>query len=132
MDITLDDKLNVLQQISQRKLVEILDTIPGTKDLIIEQKLMKILDSFIGMTVLKRYGIDKIYKLEEGLKPLNSQCIFIVFNNLITCKRALDQIQSEISHINGPRIGVHHHLLVVPFVPAVLYNLVEEEGQIYE
>lgn len=53
MDITLDDKLNVLQQISQRKLVDILDTIPGTKDLIIEQKLMKILDSFVGVTVLK-------------------------------------------------------------------------------
>lgn len=53
MDITLDDKLNVLQQISQRKLVEILDVIPGTKDLIIEQKLMKILDSFVGVTVLK-------------------------------------------------------------------------------
>lgn len=53
MDITLDDKLNVLQQISQRKLVEILDAIPGMKDLIIEQKLMKILDSFVGVTVLK-------------------------------------------------------------------------------
>jgi len=53
MDITLDDKLSVLQQISQQKLVKILDTIPGTKDLIIEQKLMKILDSFVGVTVLK-------------------------------------------------------------------------------
>jgi len=53
MDITLDDKLNVLQQISQRKLVEILDTIPGAKDLIIEPKLMKVLDSFVGVTVLK-------------------------------------------------------------------------------
>lgn len=53
MDITLDDRLNVLQQISQRKFVEILDSIPGTKDLVIEQKLMKILDSFIGVSVLK-------------------------------------------------------------------------------
>lgn len=53
MDITLDDKLSVLQQISQQKLVKILDTIPGSKDLIIEQKLMKILDSFVGVTVLK-------------------------------------------------------------------------------
>lgn len=53
MDITLDDKLNVLQQINQRKLVEILDTISGTKHLIIEPKLIKILDSFVGVTVLK-------------------------------------------------------------------------------
>ncbi|XP_032684870.1 vacuolar protein sorting-associated protein 33B [Odontomachus brunneus] len=128
MDITLDDKLNVLQQISQRKLVEILDVIPGTKDLIIEQKLMKILDSFVGMTVLKRYGVDKIYKMEEGLKPSNSQRIFLVSNNLIACKRVLDQIQSEISHVSKINVEVCHHLLVMPFVPAVLHNLVEEEG----
>lgn len=128
MDITLDDKLSALQQISQQKLVKILATIPGSKDLIIEQKLMKILDSFIGVTVLKRYGVDKIYKMEEGLKPSNSQRIFLVSNSLIACKRVLDQIQSEISLISGPHVEVCHHLLVMPFVPPVLYNLVEEEG----
>lgn len=53
MDITFDDKLSALQQISQRKLVDILDSITGKKDLIIDQKLMKSLDSFIGVTVLK-------------------------------------------------------------------------------
>lgn len=53
MDITIHDRLNALQQISQRKFIEILDIIPGTKDLIIEQKLIKILDSFIGVTTLK-------------------------------------------------------------------------------
>ncbi|XP_072762753.1 vacuolar protein sorting-associated protein 33B [Anoplolepis gracilipes] len=129
MDITLDDKLNALQQISQRKLVDILDSIPGnTKDLIIEQKLMKILDSFVGVTVLKRHGVDKIYKMEEGLKPSNNQRVFLVSNNLITCKRVLDQIQSEISHVTKSHVESYHHLLVMPFVPAVLYNLVEEEG----
>ncbi|EZA58768.1 hypothetical protein DMN91_009216 [Ooceraea biroi] len=127
MDITLNDKLSVFQQISQRKLVEILDSIPGSKDLIIEAKLMKILDSFVGVTVLKRYGVDKIYKLEDGLKPSNSQRIFLVSNNLIACKRVLDQVQSEISLIK-PHVEPCHHLLVMPFVPAVLHNLVEEEG----
>ncbi|XP_070158255.1 vacuolar protein sorting-associated protein 33B isoform X2 [Polyergus mexicanus] len=129
MDITLDDKLNTLRQISQRKLVDILEGIPGSmKDLIIEQKLMKILDSFVGVTVLKRCGVDKIYKLDEGLKPSNSQRIFLVSNDLIACKRVLDQIQSEISHVTKPHVQACHHLLVVPFVPAVLHNLVEEEG----
>jgi len=73
--------------------------------------------------------VDKIYKMEEGLKSSNSQRIFLVSNNLIACKRVLDQIQSEISHINRPHVEACHHLLVTPFVPAVLYNLVEEEGQ---
>ncbi|KYN38666.1 Vacuolar protein sorting-associated protein 33B [Trachymyrmex septentrionalis] len=128
MDITLDDKLSALQQINQQKLVKILDAISGSKDLIIEQKLMKILDSFVGVTVLKRYGVDKIYKLEEGLKTSNSQRIFLVSNSLIACKRVLDQIQSEISLTGKPHVQVCHHLLVVPFVPPVLHNLVEEEG----
>ncbi|XP_011647765.1 vacuolar protein sorting-associated protein 33B isoform X2 [Pogonomyrmex barbatus] len=128
MDVRLDDKLSALQQINQHKLVRILDNIPGTKDLIIEQKLMKILDSFVGVTVLKRYGVDKIYKMEEGLKPSNSQRVFLVSNSLIACKRVLDQIHSEISPISKPHVESCHHLLVVPFVPPVLYNLVEEEG----
>lgn len=53
MDITLDDKLGAFQQISQRKLIEILDGMSGKKDLIIEQKLMKLLDCFVGVTVLR-------------------------------------------------------------------------------
>lgn len=72
--------------------------------------------------------MDKIYKMEEGLKLSNSQRIFLVSNNLIACKRVLDQIQSEISHVTRPHVQVCHHLLVMPFVPAVLHNLVEEEG----
>lgn len=73
--------------------------------------------------------MDKIYKMEEGLKPSNSQRVFLVSNSLIACKRVLDQIQSEISLIGRPHVGVCHHLLVMPFVPPVLNNLVEEEGQ---
>ncbi|XP_012135950.1 vacuolar protein sorting 33B isoform X2 [Megachile rotundata] len=128
MDITLDDRLNVLQQISQRKFVEILDAIPGTKDLVIEQKLMKILDSFIGVSILKRYGVEKIYKMEQGLKLTNSQHIFLVSSDLIACKRVLDQIQSEISLNMRPRLQPNHHILVTPFVPTVLGSIIEEEG----
>ncbi|XP_015173159.1 PREDICTED: vacuolar protein sorting-associated protein 33B [Polistes dominula] len=127
MDVTIHDRLNVLHQISQRKLIELLNMIPGTKDLIIEHKLMKILDSFIGVTTFKRYKVDKIYKLEQGLKPSDSQRIFLVFSNLISCKRALDQIQSELSHVTS-HVQVRHHLLVVPFIPTVLHTLIEEEG----
>lgn len=124
MDITLDDKLGAFQQISQRKLIEILDGIAGKKDLIIEQKLMKLLDCFVGVTVLRRYGVEKIFKMEQGLKPANAQRIFISSCDLIACKRVLDQIQAERS--NSP--GLSHHVLVVPLVPIALRSLVEEEG----
>lgn len=128
MDITLDDRLNILQQISQRKLVEILDAIPGTKDFVIEQKLMKILDSFVGVSVLKRYGVEKIYKMEQGLKLTNTQRIFLVSSDLIACKRVLDQIHSEIPPNIRPHAQPCHHILVTPFVPTVLNSIIEEEG----
>ncbi|XP_043797198.1 vacuolar protein sorting-associated protein 33B isoform X1 [Apis laboriosa] len=128
MDITLDDRLNVLQQISQRKLVEILDAIPGSKDLVIEQKLMKILDSFVGVSVLKRYGVEKIYKMEQGLKLSNTQHIFLISSDLIACKRVLDQIQSEIPLNITSHVQPYHHILVTPFVPTILNSIIEEEG----
>lgn len=128
MDITLDDRLNVLQQISQRKLIEILDTIPGSKDLVIEQKLMKILDCFVGITLLKRYGVEKIYKMEQGLKLTSPQHVFLVSSDLIACKRVLDQIQSEIPANARPHVPPSHHILVTPFVPTVLNSIIEEEG----
>ncbi|XP_044579497.1 vacuolar protein sorting-associated protein 33B-like isoform X3 [Cotesia glomerata] len=124
MDITFDDKLNALQQISQRKLIDILDQIFGKKDFIIEQTLMKPLDSFVGVTVLKKHGVDKIYLLEPGLKPTNSQRIFLISSNLISCKRVLDQIQSEISQSDG----LNFHILINPYIPTVVHSLIEEEG----
>ncbi|XP_074111189.1 vacuolar protein sorting 33B [Cotesia typhae] len=124
MDITFDDKLNALQQISQRKLIDILDQISGKKDFIIEQTLMKPLDSFVGVNILKKHGVDKIYLLEPGLKPTNSQRIFLISSNLISCKRVLDQIQSEISQSDG----LNFHILINPYIPTVVNSLIEEEG----
>ncbi|XP_012261103.2 vacuolar protein sorting-associated protein 33B [Athalia rosae] len=124
MDVTTEDRLGTLQQISQRKFVDVLDSISGVKDLIIEPKLMKPLESFIGATALRRHGVDKIFKLEEGLKVSNVQRVFLISGDLITCKRVLDQIHSELSQSHG----LAHHLLVVPRVPAALDLLVEEEG----
>ncbi|KAF7987794.1 hypothetical protein HCN44_003657 [Aphidius gifuensis] len=124
MDITFEDRLSALQQISQRKLVDILDSIRGKKDLIIEQKLMKPLDSFIGASILKRHGVDKIFKLEPGLKPVNLQRIFLTSCDLISCKRVLDQIHAELSQNQA----LDFHILITPFVPPIILTLIEEEG----
>lgn len=76
MDVTLDEQLSALQQISQRKLIEILDLIPGKKDLIIEQKLMKILDSFIGVSTL-RYNFFHVFVFVNSLFIILSCLIFV-------------------------------------------------------
>lgn len=71
--------------------------------------------------------MDKIFKLEPGLKPTNTQRIFLTSCDLISCKRVLDQIQSEISQAQG----ISFHILVTPRVPAVLHSLIEQEGMNY-
>ncbi|XP_058800863.1 vacuolar protein sorting-associated protein 33B isoform X2 [Phymastichus coffea] len=124
MDITLDDRLSAFQQISQRKFVEILDAIPGTKDFIIEDKLMKILDSFVGVSVLRKYGVDKLFKFTQGLRPTNSQRIYVLSCDLVVCQHAFDQIRSEILQTSG----LSHHLLIAPSIPIALDNLLEENG----
>lgn len=67
--------------------------------------------------------------MEQGLKLSNSQHVFLVSNDLIACKRVLDQIQSEISLNIKPHLQPNHHILVAPFVPTVLNSIIEEEGE---
>lgn len=81
--------------------------------------------------VCRHYGVEKIYKMEQGLKLSNSQHIFLVSSDLITCKRVLDQIQSEILPNSKPHVQPYHHILVTPFVPAILNLIIEEEGDYF-
>lgn len=53
MELTLENRLGALRQISERKLLKILDSISGLKDLIIEPALMKPLERFTGVTSLR-------------------------------------------------------------------------------
>jgi len=47
------DKLDAFRQISQTRLTRVLDSIGGPKDLIIESSVMKPMERFIGVKVLK-------------------------------------------------------------------------------
>lgn len=69
--------------------------------------------------------------MDQGLKLTNSQRVFLVSSDLIACKRVLDQIQSEISPNIRPHVQPWHHILVTPFVPAVLNSIIEEEGDYF-
>lgn len=53
MQYTLDGKINALKQISQRKLLNILDKIPGRKDFIVDVNLIKPLEHIIGVAKLR-------------------------------------------------------------------------------
>ncbi|XP_063220368.1 vacuolar protein sorting-associated protein 33B [Bacillus rossius redtenbacheri] len=125
MESAFDSRLDALQLISQRKLSEILQNVPGKKNIIIDPVLMKSLDNVIGVSFLRSQGIEKIFKLKEvGVGCEKSQCIYLVLADLITMKRVCDQICAEIAH---DRHNVYH-LILVPCSLFSIEQLLEEEG----
>lgn len=80
---------------------------------------------FFSILYYRKYGVDKIFKFAQGLKPTNIQRIYVVTCDLVICQNVFDQIRSEISQ--SP--GLSHHMLVAPFVSIALSNLLEENGK---
>ncbi|XP_014284692.1 vacuolar protein sorting-associated protein 33B [Halyomorpha halys] len=126
MQYTLDGKINALKQISQRKLLNILDKIPGRKDFIVDVNLIKPLEHIIGVAKLRSSGVDKIYKLEKTPIPCtNTQRVFFIQGDLITVKHVCDKINSELTQQND---GNSYHLIIVFRKLGCAMKLLEEEG----
>ncbi|XP_066995326.2 vacuolar protein sorting-associated protein 33B [Anabrus simplex] len=128
MERDVESRMNALHQISQRKLIQILDRIPGKKDLIIDPVLMRSLDRIIDMKILRSHNVDKIYKLEKtGVHAKNSLWVYVVYSDLLTAKCICDQISADMLRNDNNR----YHMILVPCVLACIQQLMEEEG-IYE
>lgn len=125
---SIDDKIKALNQISQKKFLDILDKIPGRKDFIIDPILIKPLEHIVGVGKLRLHGVDKIYKLEKTAIPCsNTQRVFFIQGDLITAKIVCDKINSELSQQND---GNSYHLIIVHRKLGSVIHLLEEEGVI--
>ncbi|CAG9812164.1 unnamed protein product [Chironomus riparius] len=129
MDVVIEKKLSGYKQIALEKLDNILLTIFGRKDLIIEPEIIRILDSFANMAWLKSKGFDKIFKLSSTLPPKTKTLVYMIFANLVTFKHVLDQISLLKSSSLLENDGIKDfHIIVVPSLFFVFRNLVESEG----
>lgn len=130
MDLPLEKKLDALRQISERKLLKILDSISGLKDLLIDHALMKPLERFIGVTALRKHGVEKIFRFEPGsISIVNSQRVFLIYSEPQTVNQVLQQVQEELQKFPGAR-PQRHHLILAPgnIGQCAVSRLVEEEG----
>ncbi|KAG8225413.1 hypothetical protein J437_LFUL004613 [Ladona fulva] len=117
--------MDSLKEISQRKLVDILDRIPGKKDLVIDPALMKPLDKITGVNMLRAHGVEKIHKMEKS--EVISSCsslVFLVYADLITAKHVVDQVQASRQRDSK----LLYHLVLVPCGLLPINQLIEEEG----
>lgn len=125
MNKTIDQKLYSLVQISQQKLLTILERIVGFKDLIIDDCLMKPLERIVGASKLRSKGIDKMYKLNSDNLPLtNPERVFLINANLKTVKQVCDRINSELSSESKHS----YNLILVTRKLCSIDALLEEEG----
>ncbi|KAF4526530.1 hypothetical protein B566_EDAN005897 [Ephemera danica] len=130
MDLPLEKKLDALRQISERKLLKILDSISGLKDLLIDPALMKPLERFIGVTALRKHGVEKIFRFEPGsVSMVNSQRVFLVYSEPQTVNQVLQQVQEELQKFPQGRPQRHHLILATGNMgQCAVSRLVEEEG----
>ncbi|KAK3930809.1 Vacuolar protein sorting-associated protein 33B [Frankliniella fusca] len=111
----IDGRIAALRELSQLRLINILNQIPGKKDLIIDTPLMKALDRLTGIS---------IFKLDHNAphSSVNNQRIYMIMSDLISAKRVCDQVNAE------QRKDLDYHIIIVPRRLAAIDHLLEEEG----
>lgn len=117
--------VEILRRLSSDRLVRVLEDAPGAKDLIIDGELMKMLDRIAGATLLRKHGVQKMYRLERLPPPIqSSQRVYVVRPTLVTMKYVADHVHAD--RQTHPEIRVH--VVVVPRITTWVTSLVEEEG----
>ena len=69
--MTLGPEVDVsqLRQLSAENLRVVLRKIPGSKDLILQPELMKPIDRFADMSLIKSCGVERVFKIEATGPP---------------------------------------------------------------
>lgn len=132
----LDKKLLGFHQIGLEKLQNLLATIPGKCDLVIEPDLIKPLELVVGAAWLRSKGIDKIYKFDSNQLSISHTphhlLYFIRGHRLSTLGRVLDQIKGlrnrNASQYMDSGLTVFFHVIILPNVECKHQKLLEEEG----
>ncbi|EDO29564.1 predicted protein, partial [Nematostella vectensis] len=85
-----------VKNIVRDKLIDILESVPGKKDLVIDPRLMKPLDHIAGAAFLKEHGVDKIFKLDYEKITLGcDKRIYLLRPRMVLTKYVADCILDE-------------------------------------
>ncbi|XP_067624903.1 vacuolar protein sorting-associated protein 33B [Eurosta solidaginis] len=134
MELTLDKKLQSFQLIAQEKLQAIICSIPGKKDLIIEQTLIKPLEHVCAASWLKLKGIQRIFKFDiEHIIPHTAEQqvqIYLIHSRLEIFQQVLKHIHElERKKPTDLEAAVKNfHIICVPTCFSYFHHLLEEEG----
>ena len=109
-----------LNQLSAENLRVVLRKIPGSKDLILQPELMKPMDKFAGMSLIKSCGVERIFKLESNVPPESTTTKVYMVTPDVSVLNVL------VSHLHHQSSNVH--VIVLPKILSHVHTLFEEEG----
>ncbi|KAG8192271.1 hypothetical protein JTE90_002098 [Oedothorax gibbosus] len=116
---------SVLKEISARKLIRLLNSIEGEKDLVIDKELICSLDKVANYAQLKECKVAKVFKLLPGSSPGNSKkCIYLI-------KPSVYYTQIVADHINEAKsanIDKQFWLINVPRKLHASQLILEKDG----
>ncbi|KAF7302551.1 hypothetical protein HMN09_00889600 [Mycena chlorophos] len=117
--------VNLLKEIGQKALVDALNSVNGSKTLVLDASLAGPLGLVIEVALLKHHGVDKMFWLEAG--PLSSTTTNIVY----LCRPRIKYVKIIADQIKAhARDGQKHTytLLLVPRESTLVTRILEEEG----
>uniref|UniRef100_A0A0N4ZST3 Sec1 family protein n=1 Tax=Parastrongyloides trichosuri TaxID=131310 RepID=A0A0N4ZST3_PARTI len=92
------DDFVLVNQLCRNELIHILESIDGTKDLVIEENLIRPVDKIASMSMLKKHSVGRVQQLSEShsitWSNYDNRC-FIISSNIKILKRVADFIKAE-------------------------------------
>ncbi|XP_041371533.1 vacuolar protein sorting-associated protein 33B-like [Gigantopelta aegis] len=118
--------IDEIRHVLRTKLAHLLQSAPGSKDLVIGSNLTKALDRIAGVSFLKSHDVDKIFILDPVQKSLpgGSSRFYFVRSEMRTVKCIADHINADLSQ------GIKRSNTII-FVPRKLHvceMILEHEG----
>ncbi|KAE9392933.1 Sec1-like protein [Gymnopus androsaceus JB14] len=117
--------INLLKKINKEALIDVLNSVHGSKTLVLDPSLAGPLGLITEVSLLKQHGVDKMFWLEPG--PLASSTTNIVY----LCRPKVNYVKTIADHIKRhAKQSLNHNytLVLVPRLSSLISRLLEEEG----
>eukprot|EP00795_Rhopilema_esculentum_P006060 gene6060-11431_t len=117
--------VSVLKRFAKDNLVVQLEEFHGAKDLVIDEELLRPLDRFAGVSVLKQHGVEKIYKLEAKCADVGCERRMYVTRPYVSrMKMIVDHIKLD----KEKKLNIDYRVVFTPKKLALCDHYFEEEG----
>eukprot|EP00794_Sanderia_malayensis_P009524 gene9524-10510_t len=118
----------ILKRIAYDNLIVQLESMHGAKDLVIDEELMKPLDRIAGVSVLKRHGVEKIFKLDK--QNIETGC----HRRIYITRPYISRMKMIVEHVRNDQLkSIHgeYKILLTPKRQLAVCELVLEREGIY-